>query len=315
MTKALLCFVVFSCLVLSPIAGAQEKYKIAYNVLVNREADDYDVFIMDIDGGNKQNLTAHKDVAWTYYAHGSTLFFISDRDTCRRCYYLYATDDFGKTIRKVTDLRLEDSWMDSRDNGVELIVTGRVGTVIRNQLFLVDVKTGAYKQLTHDTGSTYGDPAFSPDGKDIVYRYRRERRNRQEKAELWMMNLKSGERRQLTHYPSDDTSAAWHRYHAGPPRWHPKENFISYQSFQRGKYSLYAITPEGKKQWKLLDTDETDQGWHDWSDDGAWLAFEGFDTKQTQFDIYLVNWKTKETKKLTDSTYRNQQAPVFVKVK
>lgn len=299
---------------LSP-ARAQHDYKIAYNVLVDRESDNYDVFMMNLDGGGKQNITNHKDVAWTYDATGSTLYFISDRDTCRRCYFLYATDDMGTTLRKVTDLQLEDSWMDSRHDGAELIVTGRIGKEIRNQLFLVDVKSGVYKQITHDTGATYGDPVFSPDGKNIVYRYRKERRNRHMKAELWIKNLESGDTRQLTHYPADDTTAAWHRYHAGPPRWHPTENFISYQSFQNGRYSLYAITPDGKKQWKLLEDVATDQGWHDWSDDGKWLAFEGFDAQQTQFDIYRVNWQTKEMKKLTDSTYKYQQAPVFVRVK
>jgi TolB protein len=270
---------------------------------------------MNIDGSDKRNLTNHKDVAWTYFAWKNALYFISDRDTCRRCYFLYATEDAGRTARKVTDLRLEDSWMGARNDGRELVVTGRLGATVRYQLFLVDVRSGKYTQITNDTSAMYSDPAFSPDGKNIVYRYRKDRRNRLEKAELWIMNLESGNARQLTHFPADDTTAAWHAYHAGPPRWHPTENFISYQSFQKGKYSLYAVTPDGRRQWKLLDTDATDQGWHDWSDDGRWLTFEGFDTKQTQFDIHIVNWQTKRMKKLTDSGFKYQQAPVFVRMK
>lgn len=303
-------FVGYTCINAQP----QTDYWIAYNVQVDGKADDYDVFGMELDGSKKRNISNHKDVAWTYYAYGKTLYFISDKDTCRRCYFLYATDDGGKTVRKVADLRLEDSWMSSRNNGSEMVVTGRIGTAVRQQLFLMDVKSGVYKQVTNDTSAMYGDPVFSPDGKTIVYRHRKEKRNRNEKAELWMMNLETGETHQLTHYPDSDTTAAWHAYHAGPPRWHPTENFISYQSFQHGMYSLYAITPDGKKQWKLLDTVATDQGWHDWSDDGKWLAFEGFDPKQTQYDIYLMNWKTKELKKLTDSMYKYQQSPVFVRV-
>lgn len=159
----------------------------------------------------------------------------------------------------------------------------------------------------------YADPTFSPDGKNIVYRYRKNKRDRQEKAELWIMELESRSTRQLTHYPTHDTTAPWHAYHTGPPHWHPTENFISYQSLQKGKSSLYAVTPDGKKQWQLLDTGVTDQGWHDWSDDGKWLAFEGFDSKQTQFDIYLLNWHSKDLKKLTDTTFKYQQAPVFVR--
>jgi TolB protein len=304
---------VFSALNLVPLQQQSPAYYLAYNVLFDSKADNYEVFAMNLDGSDKRNITNHKDVAWTYHAWKNKLFFISDRDTARRNYYLYLTEDGGKNVRKVTDLRLEDSWMATRNDGRELVVSGRIGSSIRYQLFLVDVETGKYSQITSDTAAMYGDPAFSPDGKNIVYRYRKNKRDRQEKAELWIMNLESRSTKQLTHYPPDDTTAPWHAYHAGPPHWHPSENFISYQSLQRGRSSLYAVTPDGKKQWKLLTTDLTDQGWHDWSDDGQWLAFEGFDTQQTRFDIFLMNWKSKSVKKLTDTTYRYQQAPVFVR--
>ena len=42
-----------------------------------------------------------------------------------------------------------------------------------------------------------------------------------------------------------------------------------------------------------------------------WLAVELFDEAQTTFDIYLMNWQTRELKQLTDST-KYEQAPVFV---
>ncbi len=161
----------------------------------------------------------------------------------------------------------------------------------------------------------YSDTTFSPDGKSIVYRFRKDKRNRMEKAELWIMNLDSRTSRQLTHDPAADTTAPWHAYHAGPPRLHPTENFISYQSMQKGKYNLYGISADGKKQWKLLETEVANQGWHDWSDDGKWLVFDGDDGRQSQYDIFLVNWKTKHVKRLTDTTYKYQQAPVFVRAR
>ncbi|MBT8218909.1 MAG: PD40 domain-containing protein, partial [Bacteroidia bacterium] len=118
---------------------------------------------------------------------------------------------------------------------------------------------------------------------------------------------------QLTQYPASDTTAEWFAYKAGPPRWHPTENYITYQSKQNGKYSLYAVTPDGQKHWKLTDNAQ-DEGWHDWSPDGRWLAIELFDSEQTQFHIGLMNWETKELNILTDTTYQYQQAPVFVKI-
>lgn len=286
-------------------------WKIAYNVLVDSANDNYDVFVMNTDGSGKRNITNHPDVAWTYYAWKNRLFFISDRDTCRRCYFLYEMDNHGRNPRKVTPLQLEDSWMSSRNNGRELVVTGRIGKEVRMQLFLVDSETGSFRQLTNDTVALYRDPLFSPDGTQIVFAYKKNRRDRNEIEELYGMHADGSEMYQLTHFPANDTTAKWHSYHAGPPRWNKQENFISYQSFQNGKYSLYAVAPDGSRQWKLTDNN-FDEGWHDWSPDGRWLFLETFDTAQTQFAIHRMDWQMKTLLQLTDTTYKYQQAPVVI---
>ncbi|MBK8965434.1 MAG: PD40 domain-containing protein [Lewinellaceae bacterium] len=288
-----------------------DNLKIAYNVLVDSANDNYDVFTMNSDGTGKQNITRHPDVAWTYFAWKNRLFFISDRDTCRRCYFLYETDAGGRNPRKVTGLQLEDSWMSSRNDGRELVVTGRIGKAIRMQLFLVNTETGAFRQLTNDTAALHRDPLFSPDGQQLVFAYKKNRRDRNAIEELYSMHVDGSGMRQLTHFPAADTTAPWHSYHAGPPRWNQRENFISYQSFQNGKYSLYAVAPDGSRQWKL--TENTfDEGWHDWSPDGRWLFVETFDTDQTQFAIHRINWNSRELLRLTDTTYKYQQAPVVL---
>lgn len=285
--------------------------KIAYNVLEDREEDDYEVYVMDFDGAGAHNITRHPDVAWTYYAWRDKLFFISDRDTCARCYFLYESDAEGQTPRKVSALRLEDSWMSSRNKGREMVVAGRIGKEVRYQLFLVEVKTGKYRPLTRDTAAYYSDPCFSPDGKQVVYRYRKNRRDRQEKAELWIMNTDgSGTPRQLTFYPPADTSAPWHAYHAGPPRWNAQAGYITYQSLQNGEYSIYAVTPDGKQQFKLA-AFPLEAGWHDWSPDGNWLVMDLFDHDQKRFEIGLWNRNTKVFKQLTN-TPETEQSPVFV---
>jgi TolB protein len=211
----------------------------------------------------------------------------------------------------VANLRLEDSWMSSRNNGKEMIVSGRIGKEIRYQLFLVDVKTGAFRQITTDTAAVYSDPCFSPDGKQVVYRYKKSRRDRNEKAELWLMNADGkGLPRQLTHYPPTDTTAQWHDYHAGPPHWNAQAGYITYQSLQEGKYSIYAVTLDGKRQFKLVDM-LLEAGWHAWGPDGDWLVMDVFNHDPTTFDIWLWNRKTKVLKQLTD-TEKFEQSPVFV---
>ena len=293
-------------------ANAQGDYLIAYNVLTDAKSDNYDVWVMNTDGTGKKNITNNPDVAWVYYAFVDTVYFISDRKACGRCYFLYAMNSDGTNVRKVSELRLEDSWMSSRGNGSEMVVSGRIGDETRMQLFLIDLETGKHRQLTDEKGAMHRDPLFSPDGKQIVYAYKSDRKDRTTYDELYIMDADGSNKRRLTYYPKDDKTSKWHNYHAGPPRWNRKHNFISYQSVQKGKSSLYAVTPDGKKNWKLT-ANGLNEGWHDWSPDGKWLVVEMYNKAQTEFGIFLMNWETKAVRKLTSpKEFRYQQAPVFV---
>jgi TolB protein len=293
--------------------GHDKQYSIAYNVYIKDSIhkNNYEIITMNMDGSNKKNITNNPDVAWTYYAYLNRLFFISDRDTCSRCFFLYETDVNGMNVKKVSDLMLEDSWMSGRKNGKELVVAGRIGKELRYQLFIINTKTGTYKQLTNEPNAKYGDPCFSPDGKKITFYYQKDKKDKSSHEELYVMNDDGTERTQLTNYPEDNPSAKDYGYRAGAPKWHPTENFISYVSLQNGRHSIFAITPDGKKQWKLIDN-EASEGYHDWSSDGKWLSFNKSDNKETQYHIVLMNWKTKEEKQLTDITYKTQLSPVFI---
>lgn len=290
----------------------QEGYVIAYNVAVDTEKDDYDVWVMNPDGTGKKNITNNPDVAWTYSATGADLYIISDRSAPKRNYYLYRTNANGDSPVKVSDLRLEDSWMSFRNGGTEAVVSGRIGDEVRYQLFIIDLKTGSYRKITDEPAAAHRDPVFSPDGKRIVFVYKPDRANREVYEDLYIMDSDGKNRSRLTTYPPDDKTSEWHSYHAGPPRWVASRNFITYQSFQNGKSSLYAVTPDGKKNWKLTDN-ELNEGWHDWSPDGKWLAVEMYDKENTEFGVYLMNFDTKEIRKLTDpKDFKYQQAPVWV---
>jgi TolB protein len=289
---------------------------IAYNIherdTLNK--NNYEVITMQTDGSGKKNITNHPDVAWTYFAYKDKLFFISDRDTCFRCFFLYETDGSGTYIKKVSDLMLEDSWMSARENGEELIVAGRIGKALRYQLFIMNTTNGSFYQLTNEPSAKYSDPCFSPDGRKIVFSYQKDKSNKSTHEELFIMESDGKNMRQLTTYPENNPSAKEYGYRAGAARWHPTKNFISYVSLQNGKHSIFAITPDAKTQWKLLDN-PLSEGYHDWSPDGKWLVYNQSDSEETQYNIILMNWKTKSSKQLTNNEYKSQLSPVFLLTK
>ncbi len=300
-------------------------YKILYNVLEDREKDNYDIYSMNIDGSDKKNITNTPGVEWVYYASGNKVYYVSDIDTCHRCYFLYEMDADGNGKRKITNLQLEDSWMSSRDDGQQLIVLGRIGKTVRNQLFLVDVNNGSFYQITSDTISTKRDPLLIPRSNTLIMPYRPDKTERKiVPDELWKISFdlkKDGpdplaysyNRKQLTFFPKTDTTTQWFEYHAGPPQWNSKHKFISYLSRQKGQHQIYAITPNGKKQWQITSGD-MGSGWHSWSSDGKWMAMDKSTPDEKSYDIYLMNYKTKKTIQLTsDSKY--EQAPVIVEIK
>lgn len=309
----LLGYIMFSCSSKKPEDKSirLEDYAIAYNVLADRESGNYEVFTMNTDGTEKKNITNLSGVEWTYYSFQDKLYFISDKNTCQRCgYFLYETNFRGENPRKIPGIVLADSWMSSRNNGNELII--RPHPRIDSVFYIINLNGEILEKI--NPGKVYfNDPMFSPDGEKIVFRGadKKFKRDNGYIDELYLINTDGTGLIQLTHYPETDTTAQWYNYHAGPPKWHPTENFISYMSIQEGKSSLFAVTPDGSKQWKLTGLKQN-EGWHDWSPDGKWLVIEVFNEEENQFDVALMNWKTKELSILTDTTYHYQQAPNFV---
>ena len=305
-----LCFLLtlFLCSCMQDESKKQESLsdlQIAYNVLEDSETDNYEIYIMNADGSGKKNISNWQGVDWVYYAYESKIYFISDRDTTHRMYFLYEMDADGKNVRKIYNNRLYDSWISSRKNGEEFIVTTKQND--KKAFVIIDKNGNELKTVLNTNEFKFNDPYFSPDGKQIVYRAVKTNFD-----ELWLMNDDGGNLKQLTYYPENDSSRNPHQYHAGPPFWEPNNNFISYISDQSGNYNIFVIDPDGKNQTKIS-PDSIDGGWHSWSPQGDWIVFDGT-LNNENYDIFILNYKTKELKRLTDADIY-EQAPVFVKSK
>ena len=292
-----------------------KNYRIAYNVWTDKEGDNYEVFTMNADGSDQVNITNLSGVEWTYRAYNDKVFYISDKDTCHRCYFLYETDAFGKEHRKIGGPQLRDSWMSTRKGGEEIIVNPKIEN---DSAFYIINRSGELVQKVYTGLTYYSDPCFSPDGTEIVFRgsNKRFKPNVGYQDELYIVSVDGRNLRQLTKYPEGDTTANWYSYHAGPPYWEPNRNIITYHSKQQGGSFLFQINPDGTGLRRLT-PDSIPVGWHSWSPDGKRIVFDsntGGNDENMNFDIFLMDYESGEITQITTDTIF-EQSPVFVEVK
>lgn len=284
------------------------EYKIAYNVLYDGYADNYEIFVMNPDGTGQTNISNSPGVDWVYHAYGDRLYFISDRDSTSRKYFLYEMKWDGSEVRRVTNFLVHDSWISSRKDGSELVVVPNFGDDNRRDLYIIDLEGNILSQVTNDT-LLNNDAAFSPDGNRIAFRSYRSKVD-----ELYVVELEDSSIRRLTFYPEDDSTAMDWEYHAGPPTWRDL-NTISYLSKQNNNYSIFQVNVNtGQVEQITPDTTSegypSNEGWHSWSRDGSKLAFNATNWKGN-YDIYLMNADGSGLIRLTEDEWY-EQAPVFV---
>jgi TolB protein len=299
-------FFFFIILTISVISCTHHKHKdlkIAYNVLIDENTSNYEVFIMNADGTDKRNLSNHSGVDWVYYAWKDKIYFISDRGTSAGSYFLYEMDWNGENVRKVYTEELYDSYLNSRKEGSEFILSVKKDG---SKAFVIIDSDGNELNTVFQTQSyRYNDPAFSPDGKKIVFRSYKSGSD-----ELWIMDENGENQFQLTHYPENDSTAGEHFYRAGPPRWNIHKNKISYTSRQNNNYSIFTVKPDGTDQ-KQITPDGFEEGWHDWSPNGKLLVYDGSPIENPNYDIYIMNAHGTGVKRLTSGP-EYEQSPVFV---
>ena len=277
-------------------------FKLAYNVMVDENTADYEIFIMNLDGSEKQNITNSPAVDWIYYSYNGKIYFISDRDTTPKLFFLYQMNMDGSNIKRITNFPVENSWITSRNNGQELVVSSSKDSA-RYELYLIDSEGNELKRLTKNAYYD-NDPCFSPDGKQIIFRSRRPWVD-----ELWIMDDNGENVRQLTHYPVKDSTAGDFHYHAGPPFWEPNRNVITFMSYQNFNYDIFEMNPDGT-DLKPLISGPFNEGWHSWSSDGQYMAYDGTNINGN-YDIYLLEYKSQKIHRLTHDE-QFEQAPIFV---
>lgn len=162
---------------------------------------DSEVYLIEREtGAIVQRLTHHPaiDTSPTWAPDGKRLAFVSDRIGAPQ---IYVVNRDGSGLRALTSegYNTNPNWSPTED----VVVYDRLITAERSDIYRVDVTTGEIGRLTANPWSSE-DPAFSPDGRQIVFSS-----NRGGEFQLFVMTADGGNVRRLTLGPGPYGSPAW----------------------------------------------------------------------------------------------------------
>ncbi len=163
-----------------------------------------EIYTIGIDGKGLTRLTNHwgEDVSPHWNHDGSQLVFVSSRSGNPQ---LYAMKPDGSDVRRLTfqgNYNTEPNW--SPIPGGQIVFSARDE---RNMfdIFVVNPETNVITRLTQDEGHNNEAPAFSPDGRHIVFTSNRRGRGRS----LYIMHLDGSGQRLINSKVGDIDSPAW----------------------------------------------------------------------------------------------------------
>ena len=213
----------------------------------------YEIYVMDSNGGNQVNLTDDPAVDWdpTWSPDGDRIAFVSSRDTFLQ---IYTMDSDGRNLMQLTHASnvSEPAWS---PDGAKIAFTRPIERKI--QVWVMDADGGNQVQLTH-IGSNHF-PAWSPSGSRLAFVTFK----RHKGSEIYVIDRNGNNEQRLTQDLATKTF----------PSWSPDGQFIAYSGLRNEVFQIYAVRTDGSGLTERLTHNLPNKSSPAWSPDGDMISY------------------------------------------
>lgn len=223
--------------------------RIVYYSEVNGHAD---LFSMNADGSDVQNLTDTPDVsegAPALSPDGRYLAFDSDVDGN---YEIYVRDLTTGTDRRITRSASRDVAPAWHPDGTELVFMSDRVSRPEFDIYRVNLDGSGLERMTSAPSNWF--PQFSPDATRLAFHVQRD---------VHVLVLQTGQLRRLTNEPFDGMY----------PSWSPDGTQLAFMTSRNGRMEIFTMRADGSEPERLVTMPRGSAIDPRWSPDGSTIVF------------------------------------------